>query len=747
MTAAELSLVGYTDRLSVQPGERIEVMVSCASDRYGAGLVRLGSEGDETRFPAAFTGSYEGQVQPLRTGSYMEAIDARALSLDDGLALSAWIWPTTPAGGRQGIVALHDAAGFRASLAIVEGGRVALSLRDNGGSDQRVVSPTVVSAGRWWLVAGSVDTASRCAHVWVCPCATGSEAAGGSLRCRTRSLTAPRYLVAADAAPGGGVEAHFNGKIEAPAIYGRRLEAADAARLAGDAAPAEIPGVRAAWDFAVGMSTRRTAEVSGARLDGRLVNMPTRAVTGRRFTGKEVDWRRAPEHYGAIHFHEDDLDDAEWPPAFSWQVPDELESGVYAILLEGADRARDRVPFVVRPRRGDARSDVAFLAPTFTYLAYANEHQLAGGSTRRLFEALGADFRYPAQATDRYILEHRLASCYDRHADGSGVCYSSSRRPLVTMRPGYRFPYLRDGAGGPHGLPADLDVLAWLERRGVTVDVVTDHDLHQEGSDLLRRYRVVLSGSHHEYWSAEMLDGLSYYLERGGRFMYLSGNGLYWVTGLDPERGHTIEVRRWGGTRTWDASPGEWHLSTTGELGGIWRARGMAPQRFVGVGFTAEGLGPGRPYRRTEASFDPRAAFIFDGIGADEPIGDCESAVLGAGAAGWEIDRFDVELGSPPHALVVATADGFSDGYQHVVEEVLHQDSRQGGTRHPDVRADMVFFETPSGGAVFSVGSIGWCGCLLAEGGDNTVARVTGNVLDRFRDPARFVPEPTAQWR
>ena len=48
------------------------------------------------------------------------------------------------------------------------------------------------------------------------------------------------------------------------------------------------------------------------------------------------------------------------------------------------------------------------------------------------------------------------------------------------------------------------------------------------------------------------------------------------------------------------------------------------------------------------------------------------------------------------------------------------------------VRADMVLLDHPGGGRVFSVGSIAWCACLSANGYDNTVARVTGNVLDEF---------------
>ena len=56
------------------------------------------------------------------------------------------------------------------------------------------------------------------------------------------------------------------------------------------------------------------------------------------------------------------------------------------------------------------------------------------------------------------------------------------------------------------------------------------------------------------------------------------------------------------------------------------------------------------------------------------------------------------------------------------------------------VRADMVFFETGNGGAVFSTGSIAWAGSLAHNGYANNVARITSNVLHRFRDPRPFLP-------
>jgi N,N-dimethylformamidase len=106
--------------------------------------------------------------------------------------------------------------------------------------------------------------------------------------------------------------------------------------------------------------------------------------------------------------------------------------------------------------------------------------------------------------------------------------------------------------------------------------------------------------------------------------------------------------------------------------------------------------------------------------------------ILNYGAAGFELDRADPTLGTPPHTLVLASSSGHSDAYQHVVEEVLMSDSRQGGTVNPLVRADMVYFAYPNGGAVFATSSIAWCGALSYNNYTNSVSRITENVLRRF---------------
>ena len=268
-------------------------------------------------------------------------------------------------------------------------------------------------------------------------------------------------------------------------------------------------------------------------------------------------------------------------------------------------------------------------------------------------------------------------------------------------------------------------------------DVIADEDVHGEGLEALSAYRVVVTGTHPEYWSTAMLDALEAWQRQGGRLLYLGGNGFYWRVAFSDAWPGAIELRRAeDGVRNWQSDPGEYYHAFTGEYGGLWRRLGRPPNQVCGIGFTAQGFEKATYYTRAEPSYRSRAAWIFDGV-EDERIG---TAGLGGGAAGQEIDRFDIELDSPPHALILASARGFAPDMVRVKEEF--EGSVFLSPDDPLVRADIVFYETPAGGAVFSVGSIAWFGALGGNGYDNDIARITGNVVRRFLDPTPFVNPP-----
>src|SRR5262249_16997315 len=149
------------------------------------------------------------------------------------------------------------------------------------------------------------------------------------------------------------------------------------------------------------------------------------------WTGEETNWRHAARHYAAIHFHEDDLYDCGWETDFEIEIPQEMPSGVYGVRLR-CGGVQDIVPFYLLPPRGRANAPLVFPASTFTYQAYGNHRR---GNVDDAFRDRQADWgAYPWNADDH---PGYAGSTYNQHPDGSGVCYSSMRRPLLTMRPGY----------------------------------------------------------------------------------------------------------------------------------------------------------------------------------------------------------------------------------------------------------------------------------------------------------------------
>jgi N,N-dimethylformamidase len=721
-----MKLVGYANTWSAQPGQTVTFMVSSEPATYTAELVRL-IHGDQNPagpgfkaepVKSSFAGEYSGAIQPLLPGSYVRVADPGALSLPGDFTLQMWIRPTMVDKEVQTLVSCRGEAGSGYALRL-EGGRLTLEL-----GDQRVSSAGSVLSDVWSFVVATYDrTTGRVelrvdqrSGVIVEPLIVAS----GTIAPSTPAGDGELLIGAELADPGAPAPTHFyNGKIEAPRIYDRVLTPAEVDALSDGRDAPTLGDAVAAWDFSAGISTWTVTDVSRNDHHGAAVNQPMRAATGRSWDGSVMDWTQAPWQYGAIHFHDDDLSDAGWEPSFRWTIPDALPSGVYAARVSAGDD-EDFIPIIVVPHLGRPAADMVLVLPTFSYLAYANEQMANDGTLAGVLD------EYPRASQDAYIVANGLRGCYDRHTDGSSVCYSSWLRPIVNMRPTYHMPWLDDGRGSPHQFPADLHLVDWLVTMGYRFDIITDLELHRDGVARLRDYRVALTGTHAEYSSTQMIDAYQGYLNGGGRLMYLSGNGMWWVAAPDPTS-TGIEVRRRGSPIwNWPAAPGEAFLSSTGEPAGTWSARGRDPQRWLGIGMNSEGATRGRPYQRRPGSFDPRAAFVFEGIGDDELIGDFPCLVSSWGAAGFEIDYADARWGTPEHTLVLATAEGF-EGF-----EITGAVMVGGPSQFPEVRADMVLLEYPNGGAVFGTGSISWCACLSYNGYDNNVSRLNRNVLDAF---------------
>ncbi len=730
-----LGIMGYWDRFSARPGETPELKVSIedGSRHFQIELMRLICGDDSPDGPgfkaetvtSEVNGRYAGGRQAIEAGSFVNIPHLKAV--EGSVTLAALVTPTWLGKGRLQCILSRRHRSSGVALVLDTMGRGGLWIGD--GTDEVIVTcDAAMREGGCYLLIASFDSEQHTVRI-------AQRPAGGphrvelasvkneTIRLRMPSLPAGPALIGAMHDAGGRVSAHFDGRIEAPVFYRGAVTDAD---LSGVVHPFDIPvPAIGGWDFSRHIGSPDVADVSGNESHGRCINLPTRAVAGHAWRGETVDWRARPDLYGAIHFHSDDLEDCGWKTDATWPLPKDIKSGIYAARLTTEHGAEDIVPLFVLPLKGKSTAPLAFLASTFTYLAYANSHH---GYEDPLSEPAYGTLLV-LDRTDLFLNERRdlSVSLYDRHRDGSGSCHSSARRPILNMRPKRKL----------WNFNADLHIVDWLEESGIEYDVLTDDVLDAESSELLASYRCIMTGSHPEYHTARMLDALEAWLGDGGRLVYMGGNGFYWKVATHKAHPGVIEVRRGeAGTRCFEMPAGERHNQFDGEFGGLWRSNGRAPQRLVGVGFVAEGFDSCHWYERTSASFDPRAGFIFAGIEEGERIGDF--GVLG-GAAGLELDAADVKLGTPAHALVLARSTGHSNVYLLTVEEMMSTHPSTDGLDNPLVRAELVFFETPSGGAVFATGSIAWSASLCHDNYKNNVARITANVVRRFLDPAPFL--------
>jgi N,N-dimethylformamidase len=682
-------IVGYCDRPSVRHGGIIKFMVSTAAETFTAGLVRLSRQRSSHRkIDSSIEGRYPGKLQGFNHGSYVRF--DHELHLPDYPALEVIIRPTRPQRVDDQAILCWD---------INHG----LFINSKGHAEFRWANATVCSAAplpalRWYRLSAKITTEiSLLLHSfefdqiekWTKPFDAG----------KTTERTGGRFCIAA-CRRGDSIDAAFDGKIEAPRI----------ATAQGD--------VIAEWDFSLAQQTDTVIDTGRGAFHGALVNCPQRAMTGHNWRGTTFRFTDAPEEYGAIAFHCDDLSDACWEPSLSWEVPSDLTPGIYGIELE-ADGGYDCIPFVLRPVRTGQKAKVVFLLPTFSHLAYANERHwwpnpaIEAISGKTLEELIGE--------ADRWTAEQSLLSVYDLHKDRTGCCHSSWSLPQVNMRPGYVHPLLQ----GPHQLGADLYITDWLDSTGISYDVITDHDLHFEGLSALEKYQVLLTGQHPEYVSANILDALTDYTRGGGNIMYIGGQGFFFVTSTLRSNPNVIEVRRGKfGIVPWYSEPGEFHHAATGELGGAWALRGREPHMLFGVGCAGVMFGPAAAYYRTDDSRHPDYDWIFDGVEGDRIYAHGD---LMGGPAGFEFDRVDYRRGSPTSTVCLATARDFEG-----VPLPLPEDLPSTGEVLGETRCDIAYYEVPDGGAVFSTGSMTWSPCLMVNDGDNDIARITRNVLERF---------------
>jgi N,N-dimethylformamidase len=634
---------GYTPTWHIQPGMSVPVHASTALDRFYARLIRfhsaIGPDGSWERSSTVIDVSglhepFEGAEYPVIRGSHATVRD---IGCDCVTGISVGVWLKAAPAAESVLVHLERSDG---DTDVILGEDSSVVVRaagppgHPGAPGESVPTRLHLSPNRWYQVGTLFELNGSC-RVIIRDSLTGlTESA--------RFTAAPRGTLATlsvggrrSAADPAVLEGCLDAKVEHLQLWAGRVPAAE--ELTGG------PGSSSQghWDFAQQPYRDTVGDSAGRFPDLVLANAPTRAVTSSAWRGQSADFTADPGLYAAVFLHRDDLADARWPAAFEVQIPRDAASGVYCLVLSERQDAvyADAssfypIPLFVAPAR-PAQADIALVLPTFSYRAYANNTKYADADPA-LYELKGPT---RSAIVYDYCLDQQLRSLYCSHPDGSGVHLASLLRPQASVRP----DLISQLHSFPHQMSADLEIVQWLESLGVRYDVLTDEILHERGSEVLRRYKAVLTGTHPEYSTRQLLDAYSGYLDLGGRLLYLGGNGFILRVTISDSQPWLQELRRGDNGSIWDDSPGEMRHQMDGEPGGMWRAIGRPPNVLTGLGYAAIGFSGDGDYRvPADAEMDRLPPLLRAAV----------DTVRGRpfGVAGLELDCYDPLLGSHPDA-------------------------------------------------------------------------------------------------
>jgi N,N-dimethylformamidase len=349
-------------------------------------------------------------------------------------------------------------------------------------------------------------------------------------------------------------------------------------------------------------------------------------------------------------------------------------------------------PWVVAPRQ--PRAKIAVLASNITWNAYNN----FGGRSNYIHSD-----KLPPTPTVNARLELK------RYTDPKHVNYDmTDYAPLSFDRPepiNHVPEHVQAtnpiaGRAACHLAPAEWRLLAWLERERLNYDYYAETHLHFGQLDL-DAYRVLVLSTHPEYWSRQMYDRVKKWVfERGGKLVYLGGNGLNCdVEFLDEQ---TCIYRNDDDRRMRKANKGAAYKDRP--LESRFHMRHESEASLLGVVYDDRAIMTAAPYRVIDAE---HWAFEGTGLRKGELFGEASlHERVPGGASGHETDK--ISKSSPADTRLLAK-----------------------GTNPNDGGAEMAIIDPAGRGAVFSAGSINWVSSVLV---DDAVSQITRNVLGRFAE-------------
>lgn len=436
-----------------------------------------------------------------------------------------------------------------------------------------------------------------------------------------------------------------------------------------------------------------------------------------------------------------------WPAAAAIDIDPSWQSGYYEVVLtvdlDGKTR-RSHAFFVVRPAVGAATAPILLALSTNTWHAYND----FGG--RNLYNG-----------GTHVSLQRPMSPGYLSKPPGKGrrVTVVDAPDRQMAAHVGYlNLNKLSPWAGSAGWPDWEEPFIAWCEREGYALDIVTNADL-DEHPDLLgphSGYRLFLSVGHDEYWSAGMRDTVEAHIARGGNAAFLSGNTSFWQVRLEDPTPEGPAATMIGYKGFFKQDP-VYDTDRVAELTSIWSDHliGRPENHMTGVSFSrggyhrigkvvANGLGGYTVHRPEHWLFEGTGLVYGDVLGADAvTVGyECDGCVL------TYVDGLPVptgEDGTPSSFEILGTAPTTHFNRTNAPRppapsapsEIEFIASRLFDSRNPaDVEriahghAVLGTYTSAGGGTVVASGSTDWAHGLA--GRDRQVEQITRNLIDRL---------------
>ena len=346
----DVLIAGYSDRLSVRPGETIRFAVSSrANTNYQATLFRSISSDPNPEGPGIVELNANEYFKPvklpsrhqsIKPGSYGETEKPLASTFTNSMKLSVSVFASLLTDHLQTIVSWGP-------LRITLDGKGYVSLYF---AHLRIItSKEPIVSAKWYTITLEIWKDQKTV-LCIRNRMTGEEEQTYTKNPKhginLNEFESSKIRVATDQSK----TEFFNGKIEAPEI--------------------KVDGKTILkYDFSQQIPFFEVPAESGPSLI--LYNSPTRAVKGMNWDASEFCWRHKPEHYAAIHFHEDDIYEFDWEYDFELVVPANMPSGAYVMRLT-VDKGYDAIPFFVCAPKHKPSAKICVLISTFTYEIYGN---------------------------------------------------------------------------------------------------------------------------------------------------------------------------------------------------------------------------------------------------------------------------------------------------------------------------------------------------------------------------------------